>query len=240
MTHPVRTRGTPRPDGEATRAHLLDTAGRVFAERGFAGTTSKEICARAGTPLASVNYHFGSRDALYEAVLIEAHRQLIGLDDLQALTQGLDGAEARLRAVLAHLVALATQRSTPWGFRVMLREFLAPSPAIPALIDKALRPKARWLLGLMAEFLNLPAEHAAVQRGVMLSVLPCMALMIAPKELPARLLPGAAKDGEALGADFVCFAMAGLQALALAHRPARTKAAANARSKPSRRAPAGA
>ena len=214
-----RARGAPRPDGEATRAHLLDTAGQVFAERGFTGTTSKEICARAGTPLASVNYHFGSRDALYEAVLIEAHRQLIGLDDLVALTQGLDGPQAKLRAVVAHLVALATQRSTPWGFRVMLRELLAPSPALPALVEKAVRPKARWLLGLMAEHLGLPVEHPAVQRGVMLTVLPCMAIMVMPREMPARLLPAAARDGEALGADFVRFVMAGLEALGEAQRP---------------------
>jgi AcrR family transcriptional regulator len=214
-----RARGAPRPDGEATRAHLLDTAGQVFAERGFAGTTSKEICARAGTPLASVNYHFGSRDALYEAVLIEAHGQLIGLDDLVSLTRELDEPRAKLRVVVAHLVALATQRGTPWGFRVMLRELLAPSPVIPALIEKAVRPKARWLLGLMAEFLGLPPEHPAVQRGVMLTVLPCMAIMVMPKEMPARLLPAAAKDGEALGADFVCFVMAGLEALAQLRRP---------------------
>ena len=232
MPHTARERGTSRPDGEATRAHLLDTAGRVFAERGFAGTTSKEICARAGTPLASVNYHFGSRDALYEAVLIEAHRQLIGLDDLVALTQGLDGADAKLRAIVAHLVGLATNRATPWGFRVMLREVLSPSAAIPALIEKAVRPKARLMLGLMAELLGLPPEHPAVQRGVMFTVLPCIAMMVAPKEMPARLLPSAAKDGDALGADFVRFVMAGLEALAQAHRPARQKARAGSRLHP--------
>ena len=226
MPRPARPRGTPRPDGEATRAHLLDTAGHVFAERGFAGTTSKEICARAGTPLASVNYHFGSRDALYEAVLIEAHRQLIGLEELVALTQGLGTPEARLRAVVAHLVALATNRTAPWGFRVMLRELLSPSPAIPALIEKAVRPKAKLVLGLMAEYLNLPPQHPVVQRGVMFTVLPCIAMMVAPKEMPARLLPGAAKDADALGADFVDFIMAGLQALGQAHRPrARRRAA---------------
>ena len=217
---PGRTRGAPRPDGEATRAHLLDTAGRVFAERGFAGTTSKEICARAGTPLASVNYHFGSRDALYEAVLIEAHRQLIGLDDLVALTQGLDGPRDKLSAVVGHLVALATHRATPWGFRVLLREMLSPSPALPALVDKAVRPKARWLLGLMAEWMALPPEHPAVQRGVMFTVLPCIAMMVAPKEMPARLLPQAVRDGDALGADFVRFVMAGLDALAPPRRAA--------------------
>lgn len=223
MPRPARPRGTPRPDGEATRAHLLDTAGHVFAERGFAGTTSKEICARAGTPLASVNYHFGSRDALYEAVLIEAHRQLIGFEDLLALAQGLGTPEARLRAVVAHLVALATNRTAPWGIKVMLRELLSPSPAIPALIEKAVRPKAKLVLGLMAEYLNLPPQHPVVQRGVMFTVLPCIAMMIAPREMPARLLPQAAKDGEALAADFVRFVMAGLDALAQAQRPARRK-----------------
>lgn len=212
-------RGAARVHGEATRLHLLDTAGQVFAERGFAGTTSKEICARAGTPLASVNYHFGSRDALYEAVLVEAHRQLIGLDELVALTREQSEPQARLRAVVGQLTGLATQRSTPWGFRVMLREMLSPSPVLPALVDKAVRPKARWLLALMAECLALPPEHPAVQRAVMLTVLPCMAMMVAPKEMPARVLPGAAKDAEALGADFLRFMMAGLEALTQAQRP---------------------
>jgi AcrR family transcriptional regulator len=215
----ARARGTPRPDGEATRAHLLDTAGLVFAERGFAGTTSKEICARAGTPLASVNYHFGSRDALYEAVLIEAHRQLIGLDDLVALTRELQAPQDKLRAVVGHLVRLATQPDTPWGFRVMLREFLSPSPALPALIENTVRPKSRWLLALMADYFGLTPQHPVVQRAVMLTVLPCMAVMVAPKELPARLLPAATKDAEAQRADFVHFMMAGLQALAQAEHP---------------------
>jgi AcrR family transcriptional regulator len=186
----------------------------VFAERGFAGTTSKEICARAGTPLASVNYHFGSRDALYEAVLIEAHGQLIALDDIATLTQAAGDAAQRLRAVIDHVVRIATDRATPWGFRVMLRELLAPSPAIPALIEKAVRPKARLMLGLMSELLGLPPQHPAVQRGVMFTMLPCIAMMVAPKEMPARLLPAAVRDGDALRADFVGFVMAGLQAVA--------------------------
>src|ERR1700754_2255741 len=38
---------SPRPDGVATRQHLLEIAGQLFAERGFADTTSKEICERA-------------------------------------------------------------------------------------------------------------------------------------------------------------------------------------------------
>src|SRR6516164_6640152 len=87
---PTPARRAQRPDGEATRLHLIETAGQVFAERGLAEATSKEICERAGVPLASVNYHFGSRDGLYEAVLIAAHQQLISLDALMALADGIE------------------------------------------------------------------------------------------------------------------------------------------------------
>lgn len=208
---------SPRPDGDATRALLLETAGQVFAERGFADGTSKEICERAGTPMASVNYHFGSRDALYEAVLIEAHRQIMALDDLLALTHGLDDPRKKLRAVLAHLIGLAARGAAPWGFRVMLREVMTPSDAVPALIEQAIRPKSRVLLGLVGEVLGLPPEHPATQRGLMFAVLPCLVMLVAPKEVPARLLPALAQ-GEGLADEFIRYALAGLDAMAKAHR----------------------
>jgi AcrR family transcriptional regulator len=207
-----------RPDGAATRQHLLDTAGQVFAERGFADATSKEICARAGTPMASVNYHFGSREALYEAALVEAHRQMVGLDELSALTQRPGDPREKLQAVLSRFVGLSTNAGAPWGFMLMLREILSPSRAMPALVEKAVRPKAAVMLGLMGEVLQLDPRDPAVQRAVMFTVLPCIALMIAPKQVQNALLPAVAKDRNALADDFVRFVIAGLDAIAAAHR----------------------
>jgi TetR/AcrR family transcriptional regulator, regulator of cefoperazone and chloramphenicol sensitivity len=199
-----------RPDGAAT--------GQVFAARGFADATSKEICERAGTPMASVNYHFGSREALYEAALVEAHRQVVSLDELSALTEGPGDARDKLRAVISRFVGLSTSSGAPWGFMLMLREVLSPSPAIPALIEKAVRPKATVLLGLIGEVLQLNPQEPAVQRALMFAVLPCIALMIAPRQMQAALLPAVAKDKNALVEDFICFVMAGLDAVAAAHR----------------------
>ncbi|MEZ0604189.1 TetR/AcrR family transcriptional regulator [Paraburkholderia sp. IW21] len=207
-----------RPDGAATRQHLLETAGRVFAERGFADATSKEICERAGTPMASVNYHFGSREALYEAALVEAHRQIVGLDELAALTADLSDPREKLRVVLSRFIGLSTRSGTPWGFMLMLREVLSPSTAIPALIEKAVRPKAAFLLKIIGEVLELNPEAPVVQRALMFTVLPCIVIMIAPKQMQSTLLPAVAKDTDALAADFVRFVMAGLDAIALAHR----------------------
>jgi TetR/AcrR family transcriptional regulator, regulator of cefoperazone and chloramphenicol sensitivity len=58
-----------RADGEATRAKILESAGRLFAAQGYAEATSKEIAADADVDLASINYHFGSRSGLYLTVL---------------------------------------------------------------------------------------------------------------------------------------------------------------------------
>ena len=66
-----------RPHGDATRQALLEAAGEVFAEQGFARGSSKQICALAGANLTAINYHFGSRENLYQAVLREAGQRFL-------------------------------------------------------------------------------------------------------------------------------------------------------------------
>ncbi|MFZ5756121.1 MAG: TetR/AcrR family transcriptional regulator [Pseudomonadota bacterium] len=51
-----------------TVARILDTAEHLFADRGFAETSLRTITGRAGVNLAAVNYHFGSKKALIQAV----------------------------------------------------------------------------------------------------------------------------------------------------------------------------
>src|SRR5688572_23935590 len=51
------------------RQRLLESAEELFAQRGFDGTTVREICDRAGMNVAAINYHFGDKEALFvEAV----------------------------------------------------------------------------------------------------------------------------------------------------------------------------
>lgn len=59
-------------DSAATRARLLTAAEQLFATRGIFRTTLREITDAAGQRNASaVSYHFGSRNGLLEAVLIQ-------------------------------------------------------------------------------------------------------------------------------------------------------------------------
>jgi len=204
---------TSRADGSTTRLHILETAGQLFAERGFAESTSKEICTRAGTNIAAVNYHFGSRDGLYEAVLIEAHRQLVSIDELVSLASAPADPRLKLRAFLTHMIEMGSQPRAPWGFRVVLREALSPSPAMPVLIRQAVLPKAKLIRGLIGGIMDVPDDHPSVQRALLFVVLPCIVMTVAPRNLRDEVLP-ALKDAEALADDLMRYVFAGLDALA--------------------------
>ncbi len=55
-----------------TREHILHVATEVFGEKGFKSATVRDICSRAGVGVASVNYHFGDKEALMNAVIEDA------------------------------------------------------------------------------------------------------------------------------------------------------------------------
>ena len=200
--------------GQATRQQLLDVAGQVFAERGFAEATSKEICARAGTNGAAVNYHFGGREQLYEAVLIEAHQHLVQLEAMQRAAAMAGAPLDKLRAVLTGIVQRATAPDAHWATRVLTRELLSPTAGAAVLAHKAVAPKVRVMMGIVSEVLGLPLDHPGLQRSLFLLMGPCMALLIAPRPLREEVLPLVATDPGALVDDMLCYAEAGLAAIA--------------------------
>lgn len=51
-----------------TQVRILDAAEELFMQHGFEGTSMRLLTAKAAVNLAAVNYHFGSKDALIEAV----------------------------------------------------------------------------------------------------------------------------------------------------------------------------
>lgn len=55
--------------GGATKARLMEVAERLFAERGFDVVSLRQITSQAGTNLAAVNYHFGSKEELILAIV---------------------------------------------------------------------------------------------------------------------------------------------------------------------------
>ena len=57
------------PTMSATQAKILDTAEGLFMEHGFEAASLRQITAAAGVNIAAVNYHFGSKEELFQTVL---------------------------------------------------------------------------------------------------------------------------------------------------------------------------
>lgn len=55
---------------------LIDAATAVFSEKGYDGTSLRQIAARAGVPLSTIHMYFGSKTGLYAAVAGEIWRQV--------------------------------------------------------------------------------------------------------------------------------------------------------------------
>jgi AcrR family transcriptional regulator len=71
-----------------TKVRILNAAERLFADHGFAATSLRAITAEAGVNLGAVNYHFGSKDELIEAVFVRRlepinAERLARLDELE-------------------------------------------------------------------------------------------------------------------------------------------------------------
>src|ERR1051325_10851408 len=54
----------------ATRHRILDAAERRIAQQGVAATSLRQIIADAGVNLASVHYHFGSKEEMLDALIV--------------------------------------------------------------------------------------------------------------------------------------------------------------------------
>lgn len=59
----------PDPTSADTKTRILDAAEQLFMEHGFEATSLRQLTTAAAVNLAAVNYHFGTKEVLFEAVL---------------------------------------------------------------------------------------------------------------------------------------------------------------------------
>jgi AcrR family transcriptional regulator len=116
MTRKSRARGNAAPAteprssaGEGTRQRLLDAAEKLFAARSFSSVSVRMVTTKAKQNLAAVNYHFGSKEGLLEAVY---------------LRRGLD-LNAERRALLQEAEDRAAGRAL--SLETLLHSILSPS-----------------------------------------------------------------------------------------------------------------
>lgn len=152
MPHKVPVTSS-REDGRETKARIIEAAGPLFAQHGYDGTTSKEICQKAGVNMAAVNYHFGSRDGLYVAVLEEVQDYLVNVDVLKKLAQQEGSPRQKLERFVDYFIEDAFRRND-WHVRVWIQELLHPSPYIQNIISQKGLPKFYISSGVLQQALG--------------------------------------------------------------------------------------
>jgi TetR/AcrR family transcriptional regulator, regulator of cefoperazone and chloramphenicol sensitivity len=76
-----------RTDGAEARERLLGVALRLFAEKGFAKTSTRDIAQEAGANLSAIKYYFGDKAGLYRAAFVEPiGGECVEMPDLNGLT----------------------------------------------------------------------------------------------------------------------------------------------------------
>lgn len=208
-----RKRSAPRRDGLSTRGVVLEAAGRVFAERGYVKATNREICERAGVNGAAINYYFGGKEALYEEVLVEAHRQLVSTEELNAVMDSNGRPEEKLRAFLELAVRAALKAPELWGLPVLLREMTSPSSNLPAPLVDSVLPKLNVVRSLVCEVTGFEPGSEKASHATAMLLMPCMFLVLFPEKIQSLLLPGFMEKPETMVDAMVSYVMGGLNAL---------------------------
>ncbi len=125
------------PKGRRARERILEAAEALLVERGFHGTSIRDVAAEAGLPLATVVYHFARKEQLYAAVLDAIGAELLAeLDQIGALGTPLERVDALVQALLWW------SRERAGRVQLLLRELLDN----PARVTRASRlPLAPFL-----------------------------------------------------------------------------------------------
>ncbi len=122
---------------DRTRALILDAAERLYADRGFADVTLRDIVAAAGVNLAAVNYHFGSKDELIAELFVTRsiatnRERLNELKAAEAEGRGRADIDAILRALVGPTLrgCLGPENARSTAARFMIRASIESVPPI--------------------------------------------------------------------------------------------------------------
>ncbi len=106
-----------RMTGRERREQLLDVGRKLFAERGFEGTSIEEIASQAGVSKPVVYEHFGGKEGLYAVVVDREVDRL-----LTTATQILGGEHTREKFEAAAVALLRYIEDDADGFRILVRD----------------------------------------------------------------------------------------------------------------------
>jgi len=202
-----------------TQTRILDAAEELFMQHGFEAASMRMLTAKAGVNLAAVNYHFGSKDALIEAVF---RRRLDPMNaeriaELARLEQQAGeplAPEAIVRAfVRTSLRMIEDERGGRNFIRLLGRTYTDPAKHIRALIGRLYAPVMAHFKEALARALpELPRDELVWRMHFMFGTLSYTLAATDTVQLIAGCKPEDRYDARLLEERLTAFLVAGLLA----------------------------
>jgi len=195
----------------ATRERLLQAGARLFAARGYAHVTIRDICAAAGANIAAVNYHFPGKAGLYHEVVGRAIARLQRSTTVARSHETAESPEQRLHEYIRATIAF--EPADDWIHRLVSRELSEPTAALDRILQEVVRPHLAHLQGIVVELLGCGDDDPRAARAAFSIHAQCLTLRNA--HVAAQLYPVATEPSlDALVDHITEFSLAGLWAMA--------------------------
>jgi AcrR family transcriptional regulator len=181
-----------------TKQRVIAAASALFAERGFHGTTVRDIAQRAKVNLAAGHYHFGSKETLYLEVLRVQFTDIMAEFEQRGARLAVGTARPRpgalralLRARVEAILELLLGPPPALHGMLMMREMCDPSAALPDIVEQFILPHRREMEAIVAGLMP-QLSRAQVERCVYSIVgqiffyrqmLPAMQLMVGERHM---------------------------------------------------------
>lgn len=216
---PSRPRRSALPPGDIARPDrrqdILQSAEALFAERGYAAVSVRDIAARAGVPVALVGYYFGRKPELFATIF--EHRQgnleerISRIRALAAEPEREGRLEEIVRAWAEPVVRMHASTSGTSFSLLVARTAWDPGPEASAIIERFYDPLvAAFIDTLHTAFPACPPERLLWAYEYAVGAL----LMYVADKRIERISQGRATAGDpALFEDFVRFVAAGFTAM---------------------------
>ena len=154
-------------DQDPTRQRILQAALLIFAERGFKAATVRDICAQAGVNVASVNYYFRSKEALYREALTQAFQEAERKYPQVAFADTRLPPAERLRLFIRTLLLrLLDDGQLGIHARLMAKEIADPTGALDFIIDTVMQPRFQMLRDIVRQLAGPHWAQADIDRFI--------------------------------------------------------------------------
>jgi AcrR family transcriptional regulator len=194
---------------------LLAAASNVFIEKGFRDATVAEICARAEANISAVNYHFGSKEALYQEAWRHSFTESLKAYPTDGGVNDTAPVEERLRGQLIALIQRIADENNK-DFFIAQMEMINPTGLLQEVMKTELIPMRQQTLTLVREMLGPEATEQQVHYCeisiISMCVHPIVMQRIA-KRIKNKEMPAIIEDISAFADHVVKFALAGINAI---------------------------